>query len=326
MHASVSAIRRPRPAPVAVNQARWLLPAQAYWSPEWFAREQDRLFGRCWNLVGSREDLAGGRALAARVGARQVVVDEGPGPVLRARCLADPLLGLSGGPAAAGEWSGLLFAHLDPDPDPPLAAWLGTFPDRIGGFRPDRLVEVARYRFELAANWKFFVENHVDVYHLWYLHAASLGAYDHHAAAWEMCGPHWVFYEPPASGVDVDGESFWRGLRPVGHVDQDRWGSGAHLVFPNLTLATGAGFFMTYQCVPIAPDRSVVDMRVRAEPGSDPSAMVELSRRIIEREDGAACAAMQAAVRSPAFSVGPLAREHELPITRFQENVLAVMA
>ena len=70
----------------------------------------------------------------------------------------------------------------------------------------------------------------------------------------------------------------------------------------------------------------MVDMRVRAEPGSDPSAMLAHEPRIIEDEDGAACAAMQSAVRSRAFSVGPLAREHELSITRFQENVLAAMA
>jgi phenylpropionate dioxygenase-like ring-hydroxylating dioxygenase large terminal subunit len=253
-------------------------------------------------------------------------VEAGRGAAWRARRLADPVLGLPEGPAAIGEWAGLVFAHLDPDPDPPLTAWLGAFPDKIGGFRPDRLVEVARYRFELAANWKFFVENHVDVYHLWYLHAASLGAYDHHAARWEMCGPHWVFYEPPARGVDVGGESFWRGLRPVGHVRPDRWGSGAHLVFPNLTLATGAGFFMTYQCIPVGPERSVVDLRVRAVAGSDPSAMLEMSRTVIEREDGAACEAMQAAVRSPWFGVGPLACEHELPITRFHEQVLSRMA
>jgi Rieske 2Fe-2S family protein len=307
------------------TETRWLLPAEAYWSEEWFATEQAELFSRRWYLVGTRDDLAGGRILASSVVGQQVTVSAAPDGSLSAWRLPDPLAGQSGAAAAVDEWAGLLFVHLHPEEAPSLASWLGDFPDRIGGFHPDRLVEVARYQFEMRANWKFFVENHIDIYHLWYLHASSLSAYDHHRAEWDMCGPHWVFYEPPAPGVDVHHEDFWRGLKPIKHVGEDRWGSGAHLIFPNLTLATGAGFFVTYQCIPAAPDRSIVDLRVRAEPGSDASAMLQLSRQIIEGEDGAACEAMQAAVRSPWFEVGPLAATHELPITVFQQQVLAAV-
>jgi Rieske 2Fe-2S family protein len=294
------------------EMAKWLLPAEAYWSPSWYRREQERLFARVWNFVGTLDDLTGGTTLVATV----------------AGCPFSIFLDRNGTPASldgsVDSWAGLLFAHLDPAAGS-LASWLRDVPDRIGGYRPDRLVEVARHRFKLAANWKLFVENHVDVYHLWYLHAESLGDYDHTRAEWHNTGPHWVFYEPPRDTVDTGADLFWRGLPPVGHVGADRWGSGAHLIFPNLTFASGAGFFMTYECVPLAADRSVVDMRVRTEPGSDPSAMLAMSRQIIEREDGGACAAMQAAVRSPAFSVGPLARRHELPISRFQRSVLQWM-
>jgi Rieske 2Fe-2S family protein len=301
-----------------VSTARSLLPPDAYWSTEWFDRERDQLFGRCWNLVGTLDDLPGGRRIVADVAGWTVWVERAADGRLVARRLT--------GDAAADVWAGYVFVTIDPAGSPTLAAWLGEFPERIGGYRPDLLVEVARYRFALGANWKLFVENHVDVYHLWHLHGESLGAYDHRRAEWSMCGPHWVFYEPPRAGVDVHDARFWRGLRPISHVGEDRWGSGAHLIFPNLTLATGAGFFMTYQCIPVGPERSVVDLRVRAVAGSDPSAMLEMSRTVIEREDGAACEAMQAAVRSPWFGVGPLACEHELPITRFHEQVLSRMA
>ena len=293
-------------------RARWLMPAAAYWSDEWYRREQERLFARVWNLVGTVEDADAG--LVADVAGHTVTVGRDD----------DGRVAASEG--AADVWAAYVFVTLAPDSTPPLAAWLRDFPDRIGGFHPGELVEVARHRFELGANWKFFVENHVDVYHLWYLHGDSLGAYDHPRAAWDQCGPHWVFYEPPRAGVDIHDPSFWRGLLPVHGIGEDRWGSGAHLVFPNLTLATGAGFFMTYQVSPLAPDRSVVDLRVRAEAGSDATAMLEMSRTVIEREDGAACEAMQAAVRSPWFQVGPLAADHELPITRFHEHVLEAIA
>ena len=297
----------------AAETAAWLLPAEAYWSAEWYRRERDHLFGRVWNFVGSLDDLCGGRTLLATVAGIPVRIGAGE----------------SGVPFSdrgrVEQWCGLLFSCLDAEP-PPLRDWLGQVPDRIGGFRPDRLVEVARHRFELRANWKLFVENHIDVYHLWYLHAGSLGAYDHPRARWGSVGDHWVFYEPPRADIDVDGVGFWRGMRPVGHVGRDRWGSGAHLIFPNLTFATGAGFFMTYHCTPLGPDRSLIDMRVRAEAGSDPTSMLQLSKDIIQREDGTACEALQAAVRSPWFRVGPLARHHELPITRFHRSVLGHLA
>jgi phenylpropionate dioxygenase-like ring-hydroxylating dioxygenase large terminal subunit len=38
-----------------------LLPAEAYWSDDWFAAEQAELFGRHWYLVGTRDDLADGQ-------------------------------------------------------------------------------------------------------------------------------------------------------------------------------------------------------------------------------------------------------------------------
>jgi len=58
---------------------------------------------------------------------------------------------------------------------------------------------------------------------------------------------------------------------------------------------------------------------------SDVDAMLQLSRTIIEVEDGAACEALQAAVRSPAFAVGPMARDHERPIARFHQEILRTM-
>ncbi|GAC1541638.1 MAG: aromatic ring-hydroxylating dioxygenase subunit alpha [Acidimicrobiales bacterium] len=306
-----------------------LLAPEAYWSPEWFASEQRLLFGRCWNFLGPVDDVPLQGALAATVAGQPVLLERTPPPIGSdsATGFATGLRGRSGAqPVAVDVWAGFVFVHLDPDHAIPLASWLGDFGERIGGFRPERLSEVARHTFEVAANWKFFVENHVDVYHLWHLHKDSLGAYDHHNSTWEAVGPHWVFYEPPRPEVDTSGASFWRGLSPIDGIGPERWGSGAHLIFPNLTLATGAGFFMTYQCIPVAADRSVVDIRIRAEAGWDATDVRELSCVIIEAEDGAACEAMQAGVRSPWFGVGPLADTHERPIVQFQANVAAAMA
>ncbi len=300
------------------DTAHFLLPPEAYWAESWFAREQRELFARTWWFVGPVDDVpADGPSVAVEVGDRLVLLRRTEDGELAAA-------GVDGRAALVDVWAGFLFVHADPASAEPLADWLGNLPDNIGGFRPETLVEVARCRFEVACNWKLYIENHIDVYHLWYLHQQSLAAYDHPRARWQSCGDHWVFSEPPREGV-ADGAQFVRGFAPISHIGREDWGSGAHLVFPNLPFATGAGFFMTYQCLPRGPEHTTIDLRVRAEPGTDheTGAFLAMAEVILHREDGLACERIQAALRSPAFGVGPLAADHELPITRFHEAVLA---
>src|SRR5258708_30009463 len=115
--------------------------------------------------------------------------------------------------------------------------WLDDFPDHLGSYRPERLQEVAHVQFDARFNWKLFVENHVDVYHLWYLHARSLGAYDHEQFEWEQVGPHWVSYEPCKEGVERKRPHV--GSRVISGLDErDRIGIGAHMMFPNRLVAT----------------------------------------------------------------------------------------
>ena len=102
-------------------------------------------------------------------------------------------------------------------------------------------------------------------------------------------------------------------------------GISAHLAFPNLMFATSPQFFATYRAVPVAPDRSVIDLRIRAEPDADAEALLKSVHSFIE-EDIAACEAVQLGMRSPSFSVGPLAQGHEHPITVFHDRVLEALA
>jgi Rieske 2Fe-2S family protein len=220
---------------------------------------------------------------------------------------------------SAGEWGGMVFACAQPDAD--LGIWMGGFAEHIGSYRPARLREVARIGFDARCNWKLFVENHVDVYHLWYLHARSLGAYDHDRFEWSQVGPHWVSYEPQKEGVERKRPHV--GSRPIeGLAERDQTGIGAHMIFPNVLFATESEFFMSYVPVPAGPDRCVVDVRIRAEEDADPEMLIAAAKDFM-LEDIAACEAVQSMLGSTRFRVGPLAREYELPITLFQRHVLA---
>jgi choline monooxygenase len=223
-------------------------------------------------------------------------------------------------PASVDVWEGMVFAHPDPAA-PALADSLGALPDHIGSHRPGRLTEVASTTLDARCNWKLFVENHVDVYHLWYLHADSLADYEHRRFEHRMLDRNWVSWEPLRGGPDAT-PRLGTGTVPIaGLDDRDRHGLGAHLVFPNLMMATSAEFFATYVAVPVAPDHTRIELRVRAEPGADGDALLAATRSFIE-EDISACEAVQAGVRSPWFEVGPLCRDHERPISIFHGHVL----
>jgi len=232
--------------------------------------------------------------------------------------LVDAELGLL--PASVEEWEGMVFVHPDPDPLP-LAEALGVVREGIGSFQPGRLTQVAHVALTARCNWKLFVENHIDVYHLWYLHDRSLADYDH--TRFEHHGAHgnWTSYEP-IKAVRVGKVPPLAGALAISHIDdRDRNGIGAHMVFPNILMASTVDFFITYQITPITPAESRVDLRVRAEPGSDATALVDAARSFID-EDILACERIQVAMASDRFAVGPLALDHERPIEEFQRHLL----
>ncbi len=303
---------------LASSATRFLLPPEAYWSEQWYEREMETVFRSVWHFIGPVSDVPEEGSLLATAGPALTTMWR-DGDILEARSV-------DGERVAVETWLGYAFAHLEPGRATPLHEWLGELPARIRGFRPDQLVEVARRRFEVACNWKLYIENHIDIYHLWYLHEQSLGAYDHPRHEWWDCAPHWAFYEPPRSGV-TDEAQFASGFSPISHITSDDWGSGAHLIFPSVPFATGAAFFMTYQCIPRGPLHTTIDLRVRAEGGTthDAEAFLAMVSTVLHAEDGAACEQIQRAVVSPAFAVGPLASGLEAPIMRFHESLLALM-
>jgi Rieske 2Fe-2S family protein len=183
------------------------------------------------------------------------------------------------------------------------------------------LCEVANATFDLGCNWKLFVENHVDVYHLWYLHERSLGAFDHTRFEHRQVAEHWTSWEPLRS-LEAPNPIQAEGTVEIAHLnDRDRYGLGAHLVFPNLMIATAAEFFATYVAEPVTAERTRLRLRIRAESDADGKVLLAAVRSFIE-EDIAACESIQRVVRSPTFEVGPLARDHEAPLVAFQREVL----
>lgn len=215
-------------------------------------------------------------------------------------------------PAAVEEWAGMVFARPTAE-GPTLADDFAGLDDRLAGFAALDLVEVAKVTYEAACNWKMIVENHVDVYHLWFLHQRSLGDLDHRQFSWDSLGANWWSQEP-----HLDPSNAPVGL--VGLSETDQQAIGAHLLFPNLLIVTCGAYFATYDSVPVTPDRTRLTLRVRSNPGADGDAMVKHLDRFLS-EDLAACESLQRATGSPAFRFGATARTHEAPVRAFHDAV-----
>jgi phenylpropionate dioxygenase-like ring-hydroxylating dioxygenase large terminal subunit len=217
--------------------------------------------------------------------------------------------------ARVAEWCGMVFVNPWGE-SPPLAEEMAGLDRRLEPFLNGPLRQVAVVQYEAACNWKLLVENHIDVYHLWYLHAKTLAAYDHRAFTWESFGDNWWSLEPlkEPSGGAAD----W--------VPTDMRGTiGAYLLFPNLMLVTTDEYFASYDAVPVAPDRTRLTLRVRAPADADAGALVA-SIRSFMAEDVAACERMQQGTASPWFGVAALATTHEEPIRRFHAALMRRLA
>jgi phenylpropionate dioxygenase-like ring-hydroxylating dioxygenase large terminal subunit len=321
-----------------------------YTSADFGALEDQKVFRESWSLVASVEQVAPGRYVAVTAAGAPIVLWRdaagvcrafhnlcrhrgirlvaGEGPVGRfVTCPyhqwtfnldgelvripqpdqfpgADPAtLGLRAVPVV--EWHGMIFVCPSSEP-PDFLREVRLLSDRLANHLNLPLREVARVEYTVECNWKLLVENHVDIYHLWYLHQRSLADYQHASFDWRWDGPAWWSWEPrkdPAcAGPGLDGLS-----------DEERCGIGAHLLFPNLMMVTTGGYLATYDARPLGPTRTAMTLRVRSTPDADGDRLVGSIRRFLA-EDVEACEAMQVAIGSPFFQVGPTAARHEQPV------------
>jgi choline monooxygenase len=215
-------------------------------------------------------------------------------------------------PAQVAEWHGMVFVNPSLEA-PGLSIAMAGLDQRLDGFLSGPLRQVAKVEYTAACNWKLLVENHIDVYHLWYLHARSLDAYDHRSFAWESLGDNWWSLEPLK-----DPSTSFAGFDWIPEDMQHR--IGAFLFFPNLMLVTTDDYFATYDAQPVGPASTSLTLRVRACDTSDADALVT-SIRSFMAEDVAACERMQTGATSPHFDVGPTAKSHETPIKRFHSSL-----
>ena len=70
-------------------------------------------------------------------------------------------------------WGGFIFVNFDADA-PDLLETLGDMPAQLASYGCEDLVTTRRIEFDLSCNWKLYIENAMEEYHLPYVHKTTL--------------------------------------------------------------------------------------------------------------------------------------------------------
>src|SRR6185437_12086193 len=121
-------------------------------------------------------------------------------------------------PVQVAAFGPLVFANLDPAA-PPLAHFLGDIPERAAKFRVEEMRWVMRKSWTIECNWKVYVDNYLEGYHIPVVHPSLNKEIDYGAYRVE---PHryWSLQHAPLRPVLRTADAASRNYVPADAGDQ----------------------------------------------------------------------------------------------------------
>lgn len=238
--------------------------------------------------------------------------------------------------ASVAVWNEMVFVHSD-EHAPSIKEWFQGVEESKWPYEIKTLKEVDVSIYDIKANWKIFIENYMDGYHLWHLHAETLREYDHRNQQWRFEGPHWIFYQPLANGPDTKRSVSTLEAPIINGIDKEDYGAYVYLLFPNLGIAATEQFWSTVEIIPKAPDhthlvirtRMKYPMNIKCQPrqvynGFEKPLSHEdlLNSGDFMLEDIMVCESVQKSAGSSRFGVNAYADYYEGSLPKFQELIL----
>ena len=218
-------------------------------------------------------------------------------------------------PARAVAWQGLVFAALEPEAD--LGDVLGGIAEQAPATFGRPLQFARRVTYELACNWKVYVDNYLEGYHLPHIHPGLNQLLDYRSYTTTLARWHSLQHSP----LEDTGNFYGPG--------------GAHyfFVWPNTMLNCLPGRLQTNRVLPLGVDRCRIEFDYYY-PAGDGADAAELQRREhdqrfsdgVQAEDAAICAAVQRGLASGSYVPGRLNPRREAGVKHFHDLLRAAYA
>lgn len=222
-------------------------------------------------------------------------------------------------PLAVDTWGPLVFVHMG-EPAQPLADFLAPLPERAAELGISGVKFVARREYEMACNWKVFVDNYQDGgYHVNTVHPGLAGALDYAHYRTENHAHGSVQISPLKASDDVT----------VGKV---RTGTNAYYwwVYPNLMINLYEGVMDTNLVLPLGPDRCKVlfDFYFTRTDGADAEKYIADSIAVahqVQLEDMGVCDEVQRGLKSRTYDTGRFSVKRESGGYHFHQLLAAAL-
>ncbi|MGA7753611.1 MAG: aromatic ring-hydroxylating dioxygenase subunit alpha [Candidatus Sulfotelmatobacter sp.] len=225
-------------------------------------------------------------------------------------------------PVRTEEWFNFVFVNLDPEALP-LRESLGELPQQAGKFPFGEMKLFERRTYDMKCNWKTYVDNYLEGYHLPSVHPGLNRELDYDAYVVEPYARH-VRQFSPIRGAQPGDVTPRRYQQPREDLTTDYF-----WIFPNWMLNCYPDNVSLNVVLPLEPERSLAIFEwylpEKDHSGSAAKASVEFSHQI-QVEDVAICETVQKNLRSRSYSRGRFSVKQEKGVHAFHRMYAEMMA
>jgi choline monooxygenase len=217
---------------------------------------------------------------------------------------------------AVATWGPLVFVNLD-RAAPQLDEMLGASPGRVVPFGCESMRYVVRKEYELAFNWKVYVDNYLEGYHIPVVHPSLHKEIDYDSYRAEPQRYSSIQHAPlrplVGGGADRKHDPTKAGVAEAVY----GW------IFPNIMLNIYMGQMQTNVVIPVSHDHTIVAFEwFASDPPADPATDPAWARLIafsdeIQDEDVEICETVQRNLRSRVYDRGRYSAARERGVHHF---------
>ena len=215
-------------------------------------------------------------------------------------------------PLRVHEWQGLVFVALDAGVAPFEEVYAGIV-ERIAPIDLGAMRYLRRETYDIACNWKVYIDNFLEGYHLPHVHPGLSKVLDYRAYDTELF-PWQILQTSPlrdSGEIYGEGEAFY------------------YQIYPNIMLNIMPGRLQTNRVLPLGPGRCRVEFDFYY--AQDDKAQSRIARDAefsdeVQLEDVAICEAVQHGLASGTYDAGRLCPKRESGVWHFHNLLRAAYA